>query len=70
MNGVSQEQKADMLLTLERAMKIVQALPEVQGCINCDQFDTQYGCLIHGRMPPVDFQQSNTCPQWRDLVPF
>ena len=70
MNGISAEQKADMLLTLERALKIVQALPEIHGCVNCENFDSKNGCLTHGQMPPADYQQSNECQQWQEMIPF
>ena len=68
MNFPTPSQKAELIQTLENALRAVKALQPVTSCNLCDHFDGGY-CNHWEAQPPADFLRSG-CEHFLDQIPF
>lgn len=70
MISLNPNEKAEWLKTLRRAVAIVEALPAVTPCAQCDHFDAASGhCGRWEAAVPTDAQPVG-CDQWVEDIPF
>ena len=68
---MTDEDKRKTIVTLERAIQIIQAIPVTRPCIDCTHGEPSQGrfCELYGQDIPESWQKTG-CDNWQDVIPF